>query len=91
MLIVATVLLACIVILLGALLVINHRKPRPIVDQNGNPVPGSLSEKITVNINGVEQGMFIRSRDPANPVLLFVQGRHRRAGVLADGQIPLQP
>ena len=74
MLIVATVLLACIVILLGALLVMSPGKPRPIVDQNGNPVPGSLSEKIHVNINGVEQGMFIRSRDPANPVLLFVHG-----------------
>lgn len=74
MLIVAAVLLAGIVILLGALLIMSPGKPRPIVDQSGNPVPGSLSEKIRVDINGVEQGMFIRSRDPANPVLLFVHG-----------------
>ena len=34
----------------------------------------SLSEKIRVDINGVEQGMFIRSRSTENPVLLFVHG-----------------
>jgi len=37
-------------------------------------VAGSISEKINVNINGVQQGVFIRGRDVANPVLLFVHG-----------------
>jgi len=35
---------------------------------------GSLSEKIHVNINGIEQGMFIKSKDSTNPVLLYLHG-----------------
>lgn len=35
---------------------------------------GSLSEKIRVEINGMEQGLFIKSRNIHNPVLLFVHG-----------------
>ncbi len=34
----------------------------------------SLVEKIHTSINGVEQGMFIRSRDTAHPVLLYLHG-----------------
>jgi pimeloyl-ACP methyl ester carboxylesterase len=33
-----------------------------------------LSEKIHININGVKQGMFIKSRDVNRPVLLFLHG-----------------
>ena len=33
-----------------------------------------LSEKIHVDINGVKQGMFIKSKDIDQPVLLFVHG-----------------
>jgi pimeloyl-ACP methyl ester carboxylesterase len=33
-----------------------------------------LSEKICVDINGVKQGMFIKSRDISHPVLLFLHG-----------------
>lgn len=43
-------------------------------DDRGRPVAGRLSEKIRVPIKGVEQGMFVRGRDPAKPVLLFVHG-----------------
>ncbi|MHB1456565.1 MAG: alpha/beta fold hydrolase, partial [Armatimonadota bacterium] len=35
---------------------------------------GSISEKIQVEINGVKQGMFIKSKNFANPVLLFLHG-----------------
>jgi pimeloyl-ACP methyl ester carboxylesterase len=49
-------------------------KPRPFLDQHGNPLPDSLAEKIWVPINGVEQGMFIQSTNILNPVLLFVHG-----------------
>jgi len=35
---------------------------------------GSISEKIHVEVNGVRQGMFIKSRNPSNPVLLFLHG-----------------
>jgi len=47
---------------------------RPIVDQDGKVVPGSLSEKLFVRINGVEQGMIIKSKDTGNPVLLYLHG-----------------
>jgi pimeloyl-ACP methyl ester carboxylesterase len=61
-------------ILLGLLLAWSPGKPRPFLDENGQPLAGSLSEKIRVEINGVEQGMFIKSKDSRNPVLLFVHG-----------------
>ena len=35
---------------------------------------GSISEKIFLNINGVRQGMFIRSKNVTNPVLLYLHG-----------------
>jgi pimeloyl-ACP methyl ester carboxylesterase len=35
---------------------------------------GALSEKIRVQVNGAEQGMFIRSDSLGKPVLLFVHG-----------------
>ncbi|MBN2683104.1 MAG: alpha/beta hydrolase [Bacteroidales bacterium] len=34
----------------------------------------SISEKIFITIGGIEQGMFIRSNNIENPVLLFVHG-----------------
>ena len=49
-------------------------KPRPFVDQNGTVLPGSISEKIYVTINGMLQGMFITGKDVNNPVLLFLHG-----------------
>jgi len=49
-------------------------RPRPLLDENGRPVRGSISEKAFADINGVRQGMFIQSKDPAHPVLLFVHG-----------------
>jgi pimeloyl-ACP methyl ester carboxylesterase len=74
MITIVTILLAGIFIILGLLLAWSPGKPKPFVDKNGNPLAGSLSEKIHVNINGVEQGMFIKSKDINNPVLLFVHG-----------------
>jgi len=47
---------------------------RPVTDAAGRPVPGSIAEKIHVDVNGTQQGMVIRSADPSNPVLLFVHG-----------------
>jgi pimeloyl-ACP methyl ester carboxylesterase len=46
----------------------------PFLDPNGDRVPGSIAEKLTVPINGVQQGMVIRGRDASNPVLLWVHG-----------------
>jgi len=70
-----SILLACILILAGVLQLWSYPgKPQPLVDENGNPLAGSISEKVFVNINGVEQGMFIKSRDATHPVLLYLHG-----------------
>ena len=49
-------------------------KTEPFLDENGSPLAGSISEKVFVNINGVEQGMFIKSKDATHPVLLYLHG-----------------
>lgn len=74
MLTIASILLACILILAAILQIFSPGKINPIVDQDGKPVPGSISEKVWVDINGLKQGMFIQSRDPSNPVMLFMHG-----------------
>ena len=74
MLIIASILLACLLIVLGTLLVWSPGKTRPFLDERGRLLAGSISEKTHVLINGVEQGMFIRGRDSAKPVLLFLHG-----------------
>jgi pimeloyl-ACP methyl ester carboxylesterase len=74
MIIFASIVLACIILLFGILLLVSPGKPAPFVDKNGNQLAGSLSEKTFVNINGVNQGMFIKSRDVTHPVLLYLHG-----------------
>lgn len=68
------VLLVCVFILAGVLLAYSPGKPIPFLDEKGKPLPGSISEKIRININGMEQGMFIKSKDKTKPVLLFLHG-----------------
>ncbi len=72
MLIMLSTLLACLPILVGVLLLLSRGKPKPFVDENGHPLEGSISDKVFVNINGVEQGMFFKSKDVKHPVLLYL-------------------
>ena len=74
MLTTSAVLLICVLILVGVLQLWSPGKPEPFLDENGSPLAGSISEKVFVNINGVEQGMFIKSKDAAHPVLLYLHG-----------------
>ncbi len=74
MLTILAILLSCMLILVVVLLVISPGKVNPFLDENGKPLAGSISEKIHVNINGVEQGMFIRGKVATNPVLLYLHG-----------------
>ena len=67
-------LLAIILILAGVLMVNSPGKPQPFLDENGKPLAGSISEKVFMTINGVEQGMFIKGRDVTKPVLLYLHG-----------------
>ena len=69
------VVLACLCAGVGVLVMWSYPgKPEPFVDEAGRPVSGSVSEKIRVDINGVAQGMFIKSRDVTHPVLLYLHG-----------------
>ena len=74
MLIALSVVLAFILVLMLVLLAFSRGNPKPFLDENGRPIEGSISEKIHVNINGLEQGMFIKGRDKTKPVLLFLHG-----------------
>ena len=46
----------------------------PIVDGDGNEVPGSIAELTSVQINGHDLGLMIRGHSVDNPVLLFLAG-----------------
>lgn len=74
MLVILLILLTFIIILVGVLLAISPGKPEPFKDADGRQLAGSISEKIRVRINGVEQGMFIKSKDATHPVLLYLHG-----------------
>lgn len=75
MLIVISIAVTLVLFCVGTLLFLSYPgKISPLVDANGKPLSGSLAEKIWVDINGIKQGMFIQSKDPANPVLLFIHG-----------------
>lgn len=74
MLIAVSILSVGMLILLGVLLAISSGRPAPFLDENGKPLADSISEKIFVEINGVQQGMFIKGKDVNNPVLLFMHG-----------------
>ncbi|MDO9493987.1 alpha/beta fold hydrolase [Acetobacterium sp.] len=67
-------LLGFISIVTALLMVFFSGKMIPFADANGQVLPGSLSEKSWVPINGVEMGMIIKTRDQTRPVLLFVHG-----------------
>ncbi len=45
-----------------------------IVDANGDPVPGSIAELGTIDVNGHELHVMIRGHSIDNPVLLFLAG-----------------
>lgn len=49
-------------------------RPLPLLDPDGGPAVGSLSEKVFLDVNGTRQGMVVRSRDTTHPVLLFLHG-----------------
>jgi pimeloyl-ACP methyl ester carboxylesterase len=75
MLAIIAILLAGMLILVGLLFAWSYPgKPMPFVDEDGHPLPGSISEKIYVDVNGMKQGMFIKSKDVTNPVLLYLHG-----------------
>ena len=74
MLVAFSVLLVLALIFVGVLFAMSPGKVKPVLDGSGKPLPGSISEKVFVDINGVKQGMFIQSTDVSHPVLLYLHG-----------------
>lgn len=68
------IILIAIVLSFVLLVFVSPGKIEPYRDENENILENSISEKIFIEINGVEQGMFIRGKNKNNPVLLFLHG-----------------
>ena len=62
--------LGLIFMLSCVLLAYSPGKIEPYVDDAGKTLIESISEKTFLNIGGVKQGMFIRSKNINNPVLV---------------------
>ena len=74
MLIVICILIVLILIMLLIILPPSTGKTKVFLDENGEIIQGSISEKTYVEINGVKQGTFIKGKNINNQVLLFVHG-----------------
>jgi pimeloyl-ACP methyl ester carboxylesterase len=75
LIILVSILLACIIVFACVLQLWSYPgRPAPFLDESGHPLAGSISEKVRVEINGVEQGMFIKGKDVTKPVLLYLHG-----------------
>jgi pimeloyl-ACP methyl ester carboxylesterase len=68
------VVFVSLLVLVGVLQFVSPGTPKPFLDASGKPLAGSISEKIKVKINGLEQGMFIKGKSTRNPVLLYLHG-----------------
>lgn len=64
----------CIIIVGCFILPPSLGKIKLFLDDAGNVIDGSISEKIYVDINGISLGMFIMAEDASKPVLLFLGG-----------------
>jgi pimeloyl-ACP methyl ester carboxylesterase len=64
------------VIFVGLLVILINSpgKLPPLKDEQGKVIPGSISEKLWIEVNGIKQGMFIRGENPENPVVLYLHG-----------------
>ena len=78
----------CFAIAVCIILPPSFGKTKPFVDENGNIIEGSISEKIFVEINGASLGMFIMAKDSGNPVLLFLGGGPGIPQFFLEQQLP---
>ena len=74
MLVIGAILFTAVLALFVALLVNSRGTPAPFLGEDGRILPGSLSEKTFIEVNGTRQGMFIKSMNATNPVLLYLHG-----------------
>ena len=57
-----------------AVLVAMPASTPPVLGPDGRPVPGSIAELVSVDLNGTQQTIMVRGADPDNPVLLYLSG-----------------
>jgi pimeloyl-ACP methyl ester carboxylesterase len=72
--IIFTIVLGLLLILTCILLIYSPGKIEQYLDNTGKQIPGSISEKTLIQVGGIIQGMFLRSKNLNNPVLLYVHG-----------------
>ncbi len=69
-----SIVLGLILLIAGVLIYYSPGKPEPFLDENGKVLAGSISEKTSITIGGIRQGMFIKGKNKGNPVLLYLHG-----------------
>ena len=74
MLIIAVTIAGMLLISTWVLLIYSPGKLNPYLDSDGEVLAGSIAEKAFVTVGGVKQGMFIKSKNIHNPVLLYIHG-----------------
>ena len=70
-----TLLIGLVLFVIAAMLyfiVVSTGRIREYKDEQGNPLEGSISEKIKIDVNGAQNGLFVNGKKVDNPVLLFV-------------------
>jgi pimeloyl-ACP methyl ester carboxylesterase len=72
--IIGITLLSVIFVLFILLAVNSPGKLESLKDKEGNKIANSIAEKLFIEIGGIKQGLFLRTENQKNPVLLFLHG-----------------
>jgi pimeloyl-ACP methyl ester carboxylesterase len=65
---------ATLLLIAAAIFVAQPARTAPIPGPDGEPLPGSIAELTTVQLDGQDQAVMIRGRDTDNPVILYLAG-----------------
>ena len=68
------VVIAILICILNIICPFFGGKMKKLVDEKGNVIEGSISEKIWLDTDGTKLGLIIKSENPNNPVLLVLGG-----------------
>lgn len=79
-----------IIITICVILPPSNGKMPVFYDNEGNALPGSISEKTFIDVEGTKLGMFISARDETKPVLLFLSGGPGIPEYLLESEYPTE-
>lgn len=68
------VILISIILVILVVLINSTGKLPQLKDAQGKVIKDSISEKVWIEVNGIEQGMFIRGENKDNPIVLYLHG-----------------